>query len=138
MLLTERVKSRTDLVSSISLNHETSFCFCRDTLSLAGNVKGRDISASIIFSQRDISVNIMFSQRDISVNIIFSQRDISVNILFSQRNISVNIIFNFLYVCFLALPSLFNLQGHVSPQLFGLINLAHKRYPNMFYLNKKR
>ena len=42
MLLTERVRSRTYLVSSISLNHETSVFFCRDTLSLAGNVEGRD------------------------------------------------------------------------------------------------
>jgi hypothetical protein len=36
------VRSRTDLVSSNSLNHETSFFFCRDTLSLARNVKCRD------------------------------------------------------------------------------------------------
>jgi hypothetical protein len=41
MLLTERVRSRTYLVSSISLNHKTFF-FCRDTLSSARNVKGRD------------------------------------------------------------------------------------------------
>ena len=82
MLLTETVRSRTDSVSNISLNHKTSFCFCRDTLSLAGYVKGRDISVNIIFSKRDISDVINFSQRDISVKIIFSQRDISVNIIF--------------------------------------------------------
>ena len=39
-LLTVRVRSRTDLVPSISLNHETSFCFCRDTHFLAGYVRG--------------------------------------------------------------------------------------------------
>ena len=42
ILWAERVHSRIYLVSGVSLNHKTSLCFCRDTLSLAGHVKVRD------------------------------------------------------------------------------------------------
>ena len=79
MLLTERVRSTPDWVSSISLNHKTSPCSLKYPLSV-NIMLTKDISLSISFFAQEISLSISFIAKEIALSISFLAKEISLSI----------------------------------------------------------